>query len=266
MSGYLKYFKTELIMGLQYKVAAISGLCTQFFWGILYCLLYDAFYSHASIEAISLKELVSYVWLMQAFLSLIYIRVNDTEILENIKNGTVAYELCRPYRIYYWWYIRILSKKYAAVTLRAIPVIIFAFLLPTPYRLSLPLSLEAFVLFVISLILGSFVVVGISMIIHSISFFTLESKGITSIVCSIGEILSGFAIPVPLLPIFLINLTKYLPFRLIGDAPFRIYSGNINVIEAKEMILLQIIWIVLLIIIGNLLVNKALKKVCIQGG
>ena len=143
---------------------------------------------------------------------------------------------------------------------------IISFLLPKPYRLLLPISLEAFVLFVISLILGSFVVVGLCMIIHSITFFTLESKGITSIVCSIGELLSGFAIPVPLLPTFLVNITKYMPFRLIGDASFRIYSGNISIIGAIEIIILQIIWIIILIIVGNLLVNKALKKVCIQGG
>lgn len=266
MSGYLKYFKTELLMGLQYRVAAISGLCTQFFWGILYCLLYEAFYSQASIDAMSFREMISYVWLMQAFLSLIYLRVNDTNILENIKNGTVAYELCRPYNIYYWWFVKLLSTKYAAVALRCLPVILLGFLLPAPYNLGLPISLEAFVLFIISLILGSLVVVGISMIIHTISFFTLESKGMTSIVCSLGEILSGFAIPVPLLPTAIVNATKYLPFRLIGDTPFRIYSGNINVIEAKNLILLQIIWIILLIIIGNLLIKKALKKVCIQGG
>ena len=266
MSGYLKYFKTELMMGLQYKAAAISGLCTQVFWGILYCLLYEAFYTHASIGAISFKEIICYVWLMQSFFSLIYIRVNDAEILEKIKSGTVAYELCRPYSLYFWWYVRLLSKKYAAVALRCIPVLIIAVILPEPYRLVLPISLEAFGLFVISLILGSFVVVGLCMIIHSITFFTLESKGITSIVCSIGELLSGFAIPVPLLPNILVNVTKYMPFRLIGDASFRIYSGNINIIEAKEIIILQIIWIIILIVSGNLLIKKALKKVCIQGG
>ena len=266
MSGYLRYFKTELIMGLQYKAAAISGLCTQIFWGILYCLLYEAFYSHASIDAISFKEIICYVWLMQSFFTLIYIRVNDSEILEKIKSGTVAYELCRPYSLYFWWYVKLLSKKYAAVTLRCLPVLIISFLLPKPYRLLLPISLEAFVLFVISLILGSFVVVGLCMIIHSITFFTFYSKVITSIVCSIGELLSGFAIPVPLLPTFLVNITKYMPFRLIGDASFRIYSGNISIIGAKEIIILQIIWIIILIIVGNLLVNKALKKVCIQGG
>ena len=191
---------------------------------------------------------------MQSFFTLIYIRVNDSEILEKIKSGTVAYELCRPYSLYFWWYVKLLSKKYAAVTLRCLPVLIISFLLPKPYRLLLPISLE------------SFVVVGLCMIIHSITFFTLESKGITSIVCSIGELLSGFAIPVPLLPTFLVNITKYMPFRLIGDASFRIYSGNISIIGAKEIIILQIIWIIILIIVGNLLVNKALKKVCIEGG
>lgn len=266
MSGYIKYLKTELIMGLQYKAAAISGLCTQIFWGILYCLLYEAFYSHANIDSISFKEIICYVWLMQAFFSLIYIRVNDAEILEKIKSGTVAYELCRPYSLYFWWYVKLLSKKYAAVALRCLPVLVISVLLPKPYRLILPISLEAFILFIISLILGSFVVVGICMIIHSITFFTLESKGITSIVCSIGELLSGFAIPVPLLPTILISITKYMPFRLIGDASFRIYSGNIGIIEAKEIIILQIVWIVVLIVIGNLLIKKALKKVCIQGG
>ena len=266
MSGYLKYFKTELVMGLQYKAAAISGLCTQFFWGILYCLLYEAFYSYANIDSISFKELICYVWLMQSFLAIIFIRVNNNDILNSIKNGTVAYELCRPYKIYYWWYIKILSKRYASVMLRSFPILIFAFLLPEPFRLNLPISLSSGILFIVSLLLGSLIVVGLSMIIHSITFFTLESKGISSIVCTISELLSGVAIPVPLLPNIIIKLTYYLPFRLIGDTPFRIYSGNIGINEAISTIFLQIIWVILLIFIGRIIINKALKKVCIQGG
>jgi len=266
MIGYLKYFKTELVMGLQYRTAAISGLCTQFFWGILYCLLYEAFYSYVNLDSISYKELICYVWLMQSFLLLINIRVNDSEILDSIKSGTVAYELCRPYNIYYWWYVKIISKKYAAITLRALPILILSFFLPEPFKMIFPPSLEAFILFIISLILGSFVVTALSMIIHSISFFTLESKGISSIICSISELLSGFALPIPLLPSILIRITNLLPFKLIGDTPFRIYSGNIGIMEARQTILLQIIWIIILIIIGQLIMNKVLKKVCLQGG
>ena len=266
MKQYLSYFKLQLLTGLQYRTAALAGISTQFFWGFLYCMVYQAFYSHTSIDSMSFKELISYVWLNQALFSLVVLRMKDNEVLESIRNGTVAYELCRPYKLYYWWYIKILSKRYASVMLRSFPILIFAFLLPEPFRLDVPISVSSGILFIVSLLLGSLIVVGLSMIIHSISFFTLESKGISSIVCTISELLSGVAIPVPLLPNILIKLTYYLPFRLIGDTPFRIYSGNIGINEAISTIFLQVIWIILLIIIGRIIISKALKKVCIQGG
>ena len=78
--------------------------------------------------------------------------------------------------------------------------------------------------------------------------------------------LSGFFLPIPLLPDLLIKITKYLPFRLIGDLPFRIYSGNINITTATYDIILQLIWIILLVIIGNIVLLNSLKKVSIQGG
>ena len=151
MRGYISYFKSELLVGLQYKTSAIAGLMTQFFWGILFALVYEAFYAHTSIDNISFKELMCYVWLNQAFFSLIAPGVKDNQILEQIKNGTVAYELCRPYDLYWWWYLKHLAKRYAACILRCAPVIIFAFLIPYPYNLTLPVSLAAFALFMISL-------------------------------------------------------------------------------------------------------------------
>ena len=94
----------------------------------------------------------------------------------------------------------------------------------------------------------------------------LKDKGISSIINTIGELLAGFVVPLPLLPNLIINLSEYLPFRLIGDLPFRIYSGNIAGNYAIKCIILQIIWVILLMIIGKLVMNKALKKVSIQGG
>ncbi len=266
MSGYLSYFKTQLITGLQYKQAAIAGLLTQFFWGFLNVMVYQAFYAHTSIDSINFSELICYVWLNQAFFALIYIRTKDSEIRSSIKNGLVAYELCRPYNLYNWWYIKFLARKYAAVTLRFLPVLICSFLLPKPYNLTLPNSLLSFILFLISLILGSLVLVSINLIIHSIGFFNNQSEGISSIIYTIAELLAGFALPLPLLPNIIQKISEYLPFRLIGDLSFRIYSGNINTSYALKSISLQLIWIVILVIIGKIIMKKALTKVCIQGG
>ena len=41
MKPYLSYFKKELLEALQYREAAIAGLATQFFWGILYAFVYN---------------------------------------------------------------------------------------------------------------------------------------------------------------------------------------------------------------------------------
>ncbi len=266
MKPYLSYFKKELIEGLQYKEAALAGLTTQFFWGILYAFVYEAFYSHASIDNINFQQLMCYVWLNQAFFSLIAPGVKDNRILEQIKNGTVAYELCRPYDLYWWWYLKHLAKRYAACMLRCIPVLIFALLIPQPYNLVAPISKEAFLLFIISLFLGTLIITGISMIIQLIAFFTYQDKGITSIISIVQGLLSGFDIPLPLLPVIFLAITEFMPFRLISDLSQRIYSGNIGITYGLQSILLQLVWIIILIVVGKLIMRVALKKVSIQGG
>ena len=266
MRCYLNYFKTELIASLQYKTSAIAGLCTQFFWGFLFAFVYISFYSHTSIASISLSELMSYTWLNQAFFALTYLNVKNVSATESIKDGTVAYQLCRPYNLYSWWFLKYLANRYANVSLRCLPIIIFSLILPLPYNLSLPNNLLAFILFMITLLLGSFIITSINMIVQILCFFTIEDKGIASIFYTIGNLIGGFLLPLPLLPNMIIKISEYLPFRLIGDLPFRIYSGNIMNEYAIKSIILQIIWILILIIIGKKLMDKALKKVCIQGG
>lgn len=266
MKPYLSYFKSELLVGLQYKEAALAGLATQFFWGILYAFVYQAFYSHASTSSINFRELMCYVWLNQAFFTLIIMTYRDEEIINQIKNGAVAYELCRPYDLYWWWYLKHLSKRYAACFLRFAPVIIFAFLIPKPYNLTLPVSPLAFILFLIALFLGTLIIVSIVMIIQTITFFTYQDKGISSIFYTVGSLLSGLAIPLPLLPTFMIKATKLLPFRLISDLSQRIYSGNIGIEYGLKSIGLQFIWIIILVIIGRIIMNIAISKVSVQGG
>ncbi len=131
MRQYISFFKLKFAVGLQYKAAALAGLATQIFFGLVFVMVYMAFYGSGEADvAISLREIIPYQWLSQAFLSLIWIWHKDNEILNMIKNGDVAYELCRPQNLYWMWYIRILASKLSAVLLRCIPLLIIAFLLP----------------------------------------------------------------------------------------------------------------------------------------
>lgn len=167
-------------------------LTTQFFWGMMLVFIYMALYANGGIASMSLTQVITYTWLHQAFYAFLNVRLNDKEISDSIKSGNVAYEIIRPYNLYYWWYIKSISKRIASGMLRFMPV--------------------------------------------------------------------------ALLPMFIQKSTYYLPFRLIGDLPFRIYSNNVGMSEGLISIGLQIIWIFILVILGNYIVKKSLNKVFIQGG
>ena len=69
--SYLSYFKLYFFVGLQYRVSAFAGLMTQFFWGLMNVLLYEAFYKNGISTSLSWSDLVTYIWLTQAFFAIV---------------------------------------------------------------------------------------------------------------------------------------------------------------------------------------------------
>ena len=61
-------------------------------------------------------------------------------------------------------------------------------------------------------------------------------------------------------------MCNYLPFSKIFDLSYRVYSGNIGCNRALNDICIQLVWILILILIGKIIMKKALKKVEVQGG
>lgn len=267
MNAYYELFKMQLLKGLQYRVAAFAGVLTQFFWGFMYIMIYEAFYKSTSIaQPISLRELIEVLWLQQGFLVFIMLWYRDNELLNLITSGNIAYELCRPSDLFSLWYAKLIAQRLAGAFLRCFPIIIIASFLPYPYNFSHPYSPLAFMLFLITLTLGLVLVVAISMLIYISVFYTLSPIGSLLIFGVLGEFFSGLIIPVPLMPNKLKELVYILPFRYTSDLPFRIYVGNIGIKEAVISIGVQVFWIALLIILGRFWMKKALKRVVIQGG
>ena len=64
---------------------------------------------------------------------------------------------------------------------------------------------------------------------------------------SISEILAGGTIPLAFFPDWLAGIAKHLPFRYIGDFPYRIYSNSIALNEGISLLFLSILLFVLLI-------------------
>jgi len=267
MKAYLCFFKIRFINGLQYRTAAYAGIATQFAWGFMYIMLYQALYkSNPSRAPMNFSQLSSYIWLQQAFLALFMTWFLDNDIFNLITSGNIAYELCRPFDIYNTWFVKSCAVRLSRTLLRCFPILIIAFFLPAPYNFNLPSSPASALLFLITAFLSFIVVISYCMLVYIFTFYTVSPIGVRLALVMTADFLSGGLVPLPFLPDW---LTKYLylsPFAAMQNVPFRIYSGQIPVNETFSPIALQVFWAATLIIIGKFIISKALKRVTVQGG
>lgn len=265
MKKYLSLLKLRFNICLQYRGAALGGMFTQFFWGILEIMVFTAFYKSDANTDITLQQLVSLFWLRQAFYPLRHWN-KDSEITDLIEKGNISYELCRPLSIYWLWYCKSISTRIASTLLKCFPIIFFAMIMPNGYSLVLPESITSFILFIISIVFSLLVIASIMNIVYITVFHTISSKGSFTLFYALATFFSGGQIPIALMPNMLQRICYILPFSLVGDLPYRIYSGNISTNESIMLIGVQILWSGVLVVLGNMMLNKALKKVVVQGG
>ena len=267
MSAYLAIFRIRFINTLQYRAAALAGMATQFAWGFMLILAYSAFYrSNPSAFPMEFSQMVSYIWMQQAFLALYTAWVYADDISAAIENGSIAYEMVRPIDLYSRWFCQITASRLARAALRCAPVLFVAFIVPEPFRMSLPPNPVVLLMYLLSTALSLGVIVSYTMLVYVTVFYTLSLRGIRTFVGALTDFLAGAIIPLPFFPGPLRAVLELLPFAAMQNAPLRIYSGNIAGIDAVWTMALQAFWFTALLSAGRLAMNRALKKVVVQGG
>lgn len=267
MKKYFSFFQLRFSCGLQYRVAAWAGVVTQFAWGFMEIMMFNAFYeADASAFPMSLEATVAYVWLQQAFLAFFMAWMMEGEIFETISNGNIVYELVRPISIYNMWFARSVANRLSKALLRCFPILLVAGFLPAPFKMCPPADIPSTLLFLLTMILGLLVTVALCMLVYVLCFFTVSPEGLRMLFVSSVEFLSGAVVPLPILPENVQKIMECLPFASMQNVPLRIYSGSMSGEEIVRAVVLQIFWLVALIALGKVLCRVAVKRVTLQGG
>ena len=112
-------------------------------------MIFKAFYRASdAAQPMDLDTVVGYVWLGQAFI-LIQPWGVDRDVRDQIRSGSVAYELLKPLDLYTLWFSRAVAMRIAPTLLRSVPLIAIAAPL---LGLPLPSSFEALCAFVAALV------------------------------------------------------------------------------------------------------------------
>lgn len=266
MKTFNSILKMNLKKQFQYRTAALSGAATQFFFGFMYIALYRQFLVDGG-DGFSIAQMARYIWLGQIFYALYkYFDVCKFEISEKIVSGDVGYQLIRPMNLYNYWYSTVFSKALGQMIVRGFALLLVVFILPAGWGLMAPVSLEALTLFLISAMIGAFLVTSINMISYIVVLHTLSPSGVFSFTVAVATFLAGGVIPIPMMPEAVQNVLNFFPFRYVSDLPYRLYIGNIAGTEAYIQMGIQLAWLVGLVVLGKVLMNRKLKSMVVQGG
>jgi ABC-2 type transport system permease protein len=260
---YLAFLGARFRVLLQYRAAAVAGLGTQLFWGLIRLMIFDAFYRSTNLpQPMSFEQVVTYVWLGQACFALLPINL-EPELRELIRSGNVAYELLRPIDLYALWFSRSLAVRLAPTVLRSIPLAILAALF---FGLGPPASAASGLLAALALAVGLLLAASITTLLSITLLWTLAGDGITRLGLAAVYLFSGLIIPLPLFPDWMRTFFELMPFRGLADAPFRVYMGHIPLTEIAGVFLHQSIWLALLVAAGRALMRRGLGRMVVQGG
>ena len=271
LSVSLAFFRMKAAQGMQYRAAGLSGAATGTLWCLIEIAVYTAFYRYAqnrdavSAAALTLPQMVTYSWIGQALFSLLP-HGPDGDILQKIRSGDVALELCRPLDLYAHWFTRAAAGKVAPFVWRGIPILLAGIFMPFGWGVSAPASPAHFLLFLLSCV---------SMLLLSLSFNTLVAAvrmsiswgdGPMYLMTLIPMVLSGGYLPLQLWPAALQKALLLQPFAGLMDIPLRLYLGTLPLHEAVLAITLQLLWCAVFVLLGRMGMRKRLGSIVVQGG
>lgn len=269
MSGYLAVVAARFRSLLQYRAAAIGGLFTQLFFGVVRIMILEAFYAASSSPApMALPDVIGYIWLGQATLLLVPWR-NDEDVAEQIRSGTIVYELTRPLDLYGVWLARSIAWRTAPVFLRMLPMFVFAMLLlpaiAPDWALSPP-SLASFAMWIPCFAGAVLVSAALSALMTVSLMWTIAGDGVSMIVGTLATALSGLVIPLPLFPDWAKPVIYALPFCGLMDLPSRVFTGDIAPSGASWVLAHQLAWFAVLVGAGRWFVSRGVRRLVVQGG
>ena len=263
MRAYLSAFRMRRRLEVQYRGAVLGGIICQIFFGLILIAVYRTLYA-GKPQSMPLSHITSYVWLQQAFFRMLL--ASDPDLLDKIRTGSIAYDLCRPLNLYGFYYVRIMAQKLTGSLLRAVPMLVFAALLPEGWGLAAPASPAALLLAVAGLMLGLLCVSALENITMGFTMRTLDSRGMQAMLNLMMMILSGNILPLTLFPDSWQRVITLLPYAQLLDAPIRLYTGEALPADAPRMLLIQLYWTLVLTALGILFWQRNQRRIEIQGG
>lgn len=248
---------------MAYRAANVAGLFTNLFFGMLRASVMVAVFAHReNVGGYTLSRAITFTGLTQALLAPIHLWgwrfVTDT-----IKSGAIVSDLARPIDFYLYWLAQDMGRALYHLAFRGMPILLLYSLL---FPIILPVGVSQWGLFVVSLSLALLLAFSLNFAVNLAAFWVVDAIGIIRITGLVHTFLSGFLVPAAFFPSWLGLLARLTPFISIVNTPVEVYLGVASGSHALQAVLEQLLWLLLLILLGRRLLRRGIRKLTIHGG
>lgn len=263
LSTYLEMIRIRFLMMLAYRVNYYSGIIIYSLnIGVNYFIWMAIYGSHNSLQGMTAAQMASYVaiaWMSRAA----YFNNLDREIAQEIRDGTVAIQLIRPYHYLMVKFFQAWGEGLFRLILFSVPGM---FIVSLVFPIHLPGFDPVWLKFSASLLMGFVINTQINMITGLLAFFIMNNEGLVRAKRVLVDLFSGLVLPIRFYPGWAQAILSYLPFQAISYLPSMILVKGINGPALIHSFTVQIIWCVLLCLPIFLLWRRARRTLTVQGG
>lgn len=253
---------TNLQNQLAYVWDSVSRAVFILFIMFIFAQLWTAVYEKQGATEIAGLTLANTLWyfLIAEVIELGKFR-HDAKISEEVKDGSIAYTLVRPYNYLAYHFFNGLGEslvKMCLIFLLGLPVVLGYAGLPTTKPQHLPAIMLVGLL---AIVLDFFIASGIGLL----AFVTEDTFSFRLIYQKLVFILGGLLIPIDFLPEWLENVARYLPFGLVTYAPAKLFAA-FSWTQFSQIIVSQLIWLLILGLILLWQYRWATRRLAVNGG
>ncbi len=260
---YLDLVRIRFLMMLAYRVNYYSGIVIYAINIGAYYFLWKAIYGASeSIGGLTVNQMTTYVavsWMARAF----YFNNLDREIANEIRDGSVAVQLTRPYQYLVVKMSQGLGEGLFRLLLFSTPgMIVVSFIFPIQF----PRDPQIWAVFMVMLLFSFLINSQINILTGLFAFFVENNEGMMRMKRVIVDLCSGLIIPLSFFPSWTEDVLRLLPFQAITYLPSSLFTGRIGADMALSVFAVQALWFVLLMLPIMLVWRAARNRLFVQGG
>lgn len=131
------------------------------------------------------------------------------------------------------------------------------------FDIALPGGVSQWLAFFVSVNLAIVVSFGWRFLLNLTAFWFLDVRGINMLALLVLNFFSGFLLPLSFFPDRLRAIAEWLPFRAILMVPVEVFLGQRS---PGNGLAIQFVWVVVMLLLGKVVLNVAVRKLVVQGG